>query len=142
MPAGHLAYNFRRRLIVDAFVWDIPRCRLRRALDDDALYALVDRTARVVLVHLLAPHAGQLGLRGQGAHCGSCAALLGHSLGAGGLGFGNQALNSYLLVGVHSLEQAPRQHYPTLRESRLIHQFYLERGGSFRRKRASWSSVE
>ena len=42
MPAGHLASDFRRRLIVDAFVGDIPRRRLRMALDDDALYPLVD----------------------------------------------------------------------------------------------------
>ena len=98
MPAGHLAYNFRRRLIVDAFVGDIPRRRLRRALHNDALDALVQRAARIVLVQFLSPHAGQLGLRGQGAHGSSGAALLGHSLGTGGLGFGNQALNSYLLV--------------------------------------------
>jgi hypothetical protein len=37
MQSRHLAYNFRRRLI-----GDIPRRRLRRALDDDPLYALVD----------------------------------------------------------------------------------------------------
>src|SRR6516225_9669699 len=98
MSAGNLAYHFRRRLIVDAFVGDIPRRRLRRALDDDTLYALVDGAARVVLVHFLAPHTRQLGLRGQGAHGGSGAALLGHSLGTGGLGFGNQALNCHLLV--------------------------------------------
>jgi hypothetical protein len=90
MPAGRIAYNFRRRLIVDAFVGDTPRLRLRRALDDDALYALVDVAARVVLVHFLAPHAGQLGLRGQRTHGSSRAALLGHRLGTGGLGLGNQ----------------------------------------------------
>src|SRR6516225_9660606 len=64
MPAGHLGYNLRRRLIGDAFLGDIPRRRLRGALNNDALYALVDRAAGVVLVHLLAPHAGELGLRG------------------------------------------------------------------------------
>jgi hypothetical protein len=53
MPAGHVAHHFRRRLIVDAFVGDTLSCRLRRALDDDALYALVDGAARVVLVHFL-----------------------------------------------------------------------------------------
>ena len=42
MQPRHLAHNFRRRLIVDAFVGDIPRRRLRMALDDDALYPLVD----------------------------------------------------------------------------------------------------
>jgi hypothetical protein len=99
MPAGHLACNFRRRLIVAAFLGDIPRRRLRGALDNDALYALVDWDARIVLVHFLAPHAGQLGLRGQRAHSGSGTALLGHSLGTGGLGFGNQALNSHLRIG-------------------------------------------
>jgi hypothetical protein len=51
-----------------------------------------------VLIHFLAPHAGQLGLRGQRAHGGSGAALLGHSLDASSLGFGNQALNRHLLV--------------------------------------------
>jgi hypothetical protein len=50
-----------------------------------------------VLVHFLVPHAGQLGLCGQGTHRGSGAALLG-GLGTGGLGFGNQALNRHLLV--------------------------------------------
>jgi hypothetical protein len=70
MPTGRLAYNFRRRLIVDAFVRDIPGRRLRSALHNDALYALVDGAARVVLVQFLAPHAGQLGLRGQGIHGG------------------------------------------------------------------------
>src|SRR6266566_7239260 len=95
MPAGHLAYNFRRRLIVDAFVGDTTRRRLRGALDNDTLDALVDRAARVVLVHFLAPHAGQLGLCGQGTHGSSGAALLGHSLGTDGLGFGNQALNRH-----------------------------------------------
>src|SRR6516225_3965693 len=94
MSAGHLAHHFRRRLI-----GDIPRRRLRRALDDDPLYALVDGAARVVLVQFLAPHASQFGLRGQGAHGSSRAALLGHSLGTGGLGFGNQALDSHLRVG-------------------------------------------
>ena len=54
MPAGHLAYNFRGRLIVDAFVGEFPRRRLRGALHNDALDALVDRAARVVLVHFLA----------------------------------------------------------------------------------------
>ena len=98
MQAGHLAYDFRRRLIVDAFAWDISRRRLRGALDNDTLYALVDGAARVVLVQFLAPHTGQLGLRRQGAHRGGGPALLGHGLGTGGLGFGNQALNSYLLV--------------------------------------------
>ena len=71
---------------------------MRGALHNNALYALVDGASRVVLVHFLAPHAGQLGLRGQGAHRGGSAALLGHRLGTGGLGLGNQALNSYLLV--------------------------------------------
>src|SRR6516165_1096172 len=98
MPAGHLAYNFSRRLIVDAFVGDIPRRRLRGTLDNDALYALVDGAARIVLVHFLAPHASQFGLRGQGIHGGGSATLLGHGLDASSLGFGNQALNSYLLV--------------------------------------------
>src|SRR6516165_8617502 len=98
MQPGHLAYNFRRRLIVDAFVGDTRRRRLRGALDNDALDALVDGAARVVLVQFLAPHASQFGLRGQGTHGGSGAALLGHSLGTGGLGFGNQALNCHLLV--------------------------------------------
>jgi hypothetical protein len=32
------------------------------------------------------------------AHSGSGATLLGHCLGAGSLGFGNQALNRYLRV--------------------------------------------
>jgi hypothetical protein len=41
---------------------------------------------------------GQFGLRGQCAHGGSGTALLGHSLGTSGLGFGNQALNRHLLV--------------------------------------------
>jgi riboflavin biosynthesis pyrimidine reductase len=59
MPAGHLAYNFRRRLIVAAFVGDISRRRLGGALHNDALYALVDGAARVVLVQFLAPHASQ-----------------------------------------------------------------------------------
>ena len=72
---------------------------LRRALDNDALDALVSGATSIVLVHFLAPHAGQLGLRGQGAHGGSGAALLGHSLGTGGLGFGNQALDSHLRIG-------------------------------------------
>src|SRR6516162_5723102 len=98
MPAGHLAYHFRRRLIVDVFVGDTLSCRLRGALHNDALYALVDRNAGIVLVHFLAPHAGQLGLRGQRTRGSSRAALLGHGLGTGGLSFGNQALNSYLLV--------------------------------------------
>jgi hypothetical protein len=43
MPAGHLAYNFRRRLIADAFVGDMRR--LRGALDDDTFDALVDGLA-------------------------------------------------------------------------------------------------
>jgi phage terminase large subunit len=47
MPAGHLAHRFCRRLIVDAFVGDTRRRRLRRALDDDPFYALVDRAARI-----------------------------------------------------------------------------------------------
>src|SRR5215469_4381408 len=98
MPAGHLAVKFRRRLLVDVFVAATPRRRLRGALDNDTLYALVDGVTSIVLVLFLAPHAGQFGLRGQGAHGSSGAALLGHSLGTGGLGFGNQALNSYLLV--------------------------------------------
>ena len=46
MQAGHLAYDFRRRLIVDAFAWDISRRRLRGALDNDALDALVRRRGR------------------------------------------------------------------------------------------------
>jgi hypothetical protein len=50
---------------------------MRRALHNDALYALADRATRIVLVHFLAPHAGKLGLRGQGGHGGSGAALLG-----------------------------------------------------------------
>src|SRR6516164_11684160 len=98
MPAGHLAYNIRRRLIVDAFVGDTLGCRLRGALDNDTFDALVNGATSVVLVQFLAPHAGQLGLRGQGTHRSSGAALLGHSLGTGGLGFGNQALNCHLLV--------------------------------------------
>jgi len=98
MPAGHLAHHFRRRLIVDAFVGDIPRRRLRGALDNDTFDALVEGAARIVLVHFLAPHAGQLGLRGQGIHGGGSATLLGHGLDASSLGFGNQALNCYLLV--------------------------------------------
>jgi hypothetical protein len=71
---------------------------LRWALDNDALYALVNGATSIVLVYFLAPHAGQFGLRGQGAHGGSGAAFLGHSLGTSGLGFGNQALNCHLLV--------------------------------------------
>src|SRR6516162_1754474 len=78
---------------------DTLSCRLRGALDNDTFDALVDGVARIVLVHFLAPHASQLGLRSQGAHGGSGAALLGHSLGTGGLGFGNQALDSHLRVG-------------------------------------------
>ena len=46
MPAGHLAHHFGRRLIVDAFVGD--RRRLRGALDNDTLDALVDGATRVV----------------------------------------------------------------------------------------------
>jgi hypothetical protein len=99
MPVRHLACDFRRRLIVDAFVGDIPRRRLRGALDNNALDALVDWVTSIVLIHFLAPHAGQLGLRGQGTHGGGGAALLGHVLGTGGLGFGNQALNRHLRVG-------------------------------------------
>jgi hypothetical protein len=38
------------------------------------------------------------GLGGEGAHGSSGAALLGHRLGTGGLGLGNQALNCHLLV--------------------------------------------
>ena len=59
---------------------------MRGALHNNALYALVDGASRVVLVHFLAPHAGQLGLRGQGAHGSSRAAPLGHGLGTRGLG--------------------------------------------------------
>jgi hypothetical protein len=95
---GHLAYNFRRRLIVDAFVKDISRRRLWRALHNNALYALVDGVTGIVLVYLLSPHAGQFGLRGQGANGGRSATLFGHSLGTGGFGFGNQALKCHLLV--------------------------------------------
>ena len=97
MPAGHLGYDFRRRLIVDAFVGDIPRRRLRWALHNNPLDTLVDGVASVVLVRFLAPHASQLCLRGQRAHGGSSAALLGHSLGTGG--FGNEALDSHFRVG-------------------------------------------
>src|SRR5262249_57420632 len=57
MPPGRLAHRFCRRLIVDAFVGHIPRRRLRRALDDGALYALVDGVTSIVLVQFLAPHA-------------------------------------------------------------------------------------
>ena len=71
---------------------------LRRALDNDALDALVSGATSIVLVHFVAPHAGQLGLGSECTHGGSGAALLGHSLGTGGLGFGNQALNCHLLV--------------------------------------------
>src|SRR5262249_27650204 len=99
MPPGLLAYDFCRRLIVDASVGHIPRRRLRRALDDGALYALVDGVTSIVLVQFLAPHASQFSLRGQGAHGSSRAALLGHSLGTGGLGLGNQALDCHLRVG-------------------------------------------
>ena len=42
MQPGLLAYGFRRRLIVDAFVRDIPRRRLRGALDNDTFDALVN----------------------------------------------------------------------------------------------------
>jgi hypothetical protein len=98
MPPRHLGYDFRRRLIVDAFVGDTPRRRLRWTLDNDALDALVDGVTSIVLVHFLSPHAGQLRLRGQGAHGSGGTAFFGHSLGTGGLGFGNQALNRHLLV--------------------------------------------
>ena len=67
-------------------------------MDNDPFDALDNRATSIVLVHFLAPHAGQLGLRGQRTHRGGSATLFGHGLGTGGLGFGNQALNSYLLV--------------------------------------------
>src|SRR5262249_13880638 len=54
MPPGLLAYNFCRRLILDAFVGDISRRRLRGALDNDTLDALVDGASRLLLVRFLA----------------------------------------------------------------------------------------
>jgi hypothetical protein len=66
------------------------RCDSWLMLDDRPLDALIDRSAGVVRIDLLAPHARKLRLGGQSTHSSSGANFLTHSLGSSRLGFRNQ----------------------------------------------------
>jgi hypothetical protein len=67
--------------------------------DNDTLNALVSWCAGIVLIDLVAPHAGELGLHSRCTHRRRSAALLGHCLDARGFSFGNQALIGNLCIG-------------------------------------------
>src|SRR5262249_42303395 len=79
-------------------IGSIATCPIRPCVHNDALDALIGRRAGLVLVHLVAPHAGELGFGSQRTNGSSSAAFFSHRLDTS-LSFGNQALNRHFGVG-------------------------------------------
>ena len=67
-------------------------------VNNDALDALIGRRAGLVLVHLVAPHTGELGFGSERTHSSRSAAFFSHCFDASSLSFGNEALNSDLSI--------------------------------------------
>jgi hypothetical protein len=76
---------------------------MRNGLDNDAFNALV--LPGGVLIDLFAPHACKFCLRSKRSHGSGGTTLLRHSLEAGGLRFGNQALDCHLSKSLADVER-------------------------------------
>src|SRR5215813_9708058 len=80
----------------------IATCPIRPCVHNDApdvLDVLVGRSAGLVLVNLVTPHAGELGFGSQRTHSSRSTAFFSHCFDASSLSFGNEALNSHFGTG-------------------------------------------
>src|SRR5262249_3863285 len=77
-------------------IGSIATCPIRPCVHNDAPDGLVGRSARIVLVNLVAPHAGELGFGSQRIHSSRSAAFFSHRLDPSGLGFRDEALDRHL----------------------------------------------
>src|SRR5262249_37355987 len=77
-------------------IGSIATCPIRPCVHNDAPDVLVGRSARIVLVNLVAPHAGELGFGSQRIHSSRSAAFFSHRLDPSGLGFRDEALDRHL----------------------------------------------
>jgi hypothetical protein len=70
-----------------------------RTLNDDTLNALISWRTGIMLVHLVPPHAGKLGLHSGRTDGRRGAALFSHRFDTCSLSFGNEALDCDLGIG-------------------------------------------
>ena len=80
-------------------IGSIATCPIRPWVHNDALDALIGRSAGLVLIHLVTPHAGELGFGSQRTHSSRSTAFFSHCLDTSGFSFGNEALNRHFGTG-------------------------------------------